>query len=138
MPKSRTEVLLALARGLLCAIALTLAGMAVIAVLVVHARASDGTIRALNQLLKCAASVLGTIAAVGRGGRRGFVTGLVLAILYMALGYAMAVALGGNAFQVPGMLGEMLIGAAIGATCGAICSNLPARRARARAARGAP
>jgi len=56
-------------------------------------------------------------------------------MLYMALGYGCAVALGGSAPIVSEMLGEILIGAAIGAITGAILSNLsPAKHGRLRTA----
>ena len=131
MTKSRLEILFALGKGLLAAIALTLLGMVGIAALAVYLRASDTLIRVLNQLLKCLAILLGVSVTVGRGGHRGFFTGMALAIVYMALGYALAVALGGNAFAVPDMLGEILIGAALGGVIGAVLSNLPKHRRRA-------
>jgi len=134
MNAKRRETALSLLKGLLAAVALTLVGMAGIAALALGLRVSDGTIRALNQLLKCAAILLGATVAIGRGGSRGFITGATLAILYMALGYAMAVGLGGGAFMPAGMLGELLIGAALGGAAGAVFSNLPPRRRRARAA----
>ena len=130
MGKNRMNAAAALARGLLAAVALTLLGMVGIAALAVYAKASDGTIRGLNQVLKCLSILLGTWAAVGRGGEKGFVTGMAVAMLYMALGYALAVGLGGSAFAVPGMLGEILIGAALGALVGAVLSNLPSGRGR--------
>lgn len=130
MTNTRLQTLLSLAKGLLCAVALTLLGMCGIAALAVYARASDGLIRVLNQLLKCLSILLGCTVAVGRGGHRGFFTGMALAIVYMALGYALAVSLGGNAFAVPGMLGEILIGAALGGVIGSVLSNLPKARRR--------
>lgn len=132
MGKNRLSAATALLRGLLAAIAVTLLGMAGIAALAVYARATDGLIRGLNQVLKCLAILLGVWAAVGRGGERGFITGMALAMLYMALGYGLAVSLGGNAFAVPGMLGEIMIGAALGGMIGAVLSNLPAPRRRVR------
>ncbi len=125
----RKDTALALLRGLLTAVGATLVGMAIIAALALLARVSDGLIMGLNQALKLTAIALGTLAAVGRGGQRGFVTGMALAILYMALGYGLYAALGGNAFVVQEMLGEILIGAAAGAIAGAVLANMrPARR----------
>lgn len=133
MAISRKNTLLSLAKGLLAAVALTLILMAGLAALAVFLRVSDGLIMALNQVMKLAAILLGATVAIGRGGERGFFTGMALAIAYMALGYACYVGLGGSAFAVTDMLGEILIGAAIGAIAGAVLSNLPARRgARAR------
>ena len=130
MRDSRLSILLSLIKGLLAAVALTLLCVAGLAALAVFARVSDGLITALNQALKTAAIILGVVVAVGRGGDRGFFTGMALAMAYMALGYWMYVALGGSAFSVTDMLGEILIGAAIGAIAGAILSNLPAKKRR--------
>ncbi len=134
MAVNRRSAALGLARGLLAAVGLTLVGMAVIAALTLLAKVSDGAIMALNQVLKLCALALGALAAVGRGGERGFVTGMALAILYMALGYGLYVVLGGNAFSAGEMLGEILIGAALGAIAGAVLANMQPKR---RAARGA-
>ena len=130
MTKSRGQVLASIVKGLLFAIALTLLLMAALAALAVWLRISDGLLTALNQVLKLSAILLGTAVAVGRGGQRGFLTGLTLAMLYMALGYACYVALGGNAFDVTQMLGEILIGGTVGAIVGAVLSNLPTGRRR--------
>ena len=128
MAINRRGAAVALARGLLSAVGVTLLGMTIIAALALAAKVSDGVIMALNQVIKLAAIVLGALAAVGRGGERGFITGMALAILYMALGYAMYVALGGNAFSVREMLGEILLGAAVGAISGAVLANMKPRR----------
>ena len=128
MKRNRWNAMLGLLKGLLSAVALTLLGMAGIAALAVYGQASDGVIRGLNQALKCLAILLGVLVAVGRGGEKGFFTGMTLAMVYMALGYGMAVCLGGNAFVVPGMLGELLVGAALGGVIGMVLANLPAKR----------
>ena len=128
MAMTRRRTALALARGLAAAVGLTLVLMAIVAALAVWARLSDGLIMALNQFMKLASILLGATVAIGRGGERGFFTGMALAILYMALGYACYVLLGGSGFVASEMLGEILIGAAIGAIAGAVLSNMrPAR-----------
>lgn len=133
MAMSRKSVLISIFRGILLAAAVTLLGMAAIAALTLFARLSDGALTLLNQLLKAAAIAVGTLAAVGRGGSRGFVTGVVVALIYMAAGYGLYVALGGGRFSAMQMLGEMLLGATLGAVVGAILANLspkPRRRPR--------
>ena len=126
MANSRTQVLFSILKGLLCAVALTLALMAAVTALALWLRISDGLLTALNQVMKLASILLGAFVAVGRGGRRGFMTGMTIATLYMVLGYGCYVAMGGNAFIVSQMLGEILVGAAVGALAGAVLSNLPA------------
>lgn len=130
MGKTRARVLASILKGLLCAVALTLLLMAGVAALALGIRISDGMLTALNQIMKLLSILLGVTVAVGRGGRRGFLTGITVAMLYMTIGYACYVALGGNAFDVTQMLGEILIGGALGATAGAVLSNLPAGRGK--------
>lgn len=133
MGKTRARVLASILKGLLCAVALTLLLMVGVAALALGIRISDGTLTALNQMMKLLSILLGVTVAVGRGGRRGFLTGITVAMLYMTVGYACYVALGGNAFDVTQMLGEILIGGALGAIAGAVLSNLPEGRRRQRA-----
>lgn len=133
MSVNRTSVLLSIFKGFLAAALLTLAGMLLIAALAVAVSISDQTLSLLNQLLKIASILLGVRTAVGRGGSRGFVTGVVLALLYMAIGYFFYLVLGGGVWSFSGMLGEMLLGAAIGGTFGAILANLSPRRKRRKA-----
>lgn len=133
MQKPGKRALAALIRGLAAAIGLTLMLTALIALIAATREISDGTILALNQVMKACALTLGVLVAVGRGGQRGFVTGMATGILYMALGYGCATALGGGPFDAAQMLGEILIGSALGAVVGAILANLP-RRTPARAA----
>ena len=132
MAINRRSAALGLAKGLLAAVGVTLAGMAVIAALTMLAGVSDAVIMALNQVLKLSAISVGALAAIGRGGQRGFFTGMALAMVYMALGYAMYAALGGSAFAVQEMLGEILVGAAIGAIAGAVFANMKPRRKASR------
>lgn len=127
MARTRKNVIVSILKGLLAAIALTLLLMACVAALAVAAGISDRLLTALNQVMKLVSILLGTFIAVGRGGERGFLTGMTLAMLYMVLGYAGYVGFGGNAFSVGTMLGEILIGAALGAAAGAVLSNLPGR-----------
>ena len=130
MGKGRTQVIASVLKGLLCAVALTLLLMVGVAALALGVRISDGVLTALNQVMKLLSILLGVTVAVGRGGRRGFLTGMTVAMLYMAVGYACYVGLGGNAFVATQMLGEIMIGAALGAVAGAVLSNLPAGRGR--------
>ena len=130
MEKNGKRALASVLKGLLCAVVLTLLLMVGVAALALGLRISDGALTALNQVMKLLSILLGVTVAVGRGGRHGFLTGMTVAMLYMALGYACYVALGGNAFVITQMLGEILIGAALGALVGAVLSNLPSGRGR--------
>ena len=133
MPKTRKRTLLSLLKGLLIAVALTLVCMLAMAAALVYLQMGDRLLTVLNQLVKLLAIALGTCAAVPRGGSRGFLTGVEIVLLYMALGYGMYVLLGGGSFAVGNMLGEMLLGSAVGAVTGAVRANLSPRRSRIKA-----
>ena len=136
MKSARLKALWALTRGLLMAVAATLAGMLLLAAAVIYLDVTDGALAALNQLLKLFSVVLGARLAVGVGGERGFVTGAAVGLLYMALGYVLYWQLGGALFSAAAMLLEMLAGAAVGAAAGSVCANLrPRAQRRARAAK---
>ena len=135
MKNARLRALWALTRGLLAAVAATLAGMLLLAAAVIYLEVTDGALAALNQLLKLFSVVLGARLAVGVGGERGFVTGAAVGLLYMALGYVLYWRLGGALFSAAAMLLEMLAGFAVGAAAGAVCANLRPRARRAKAAK---
>ena len=133
MSRNRRSIVKSLLLGFLFSVAVTLAAMLAIAAALVYLRFSDRTLTALNQLLKLVAVVLGVCVAVPRGGDRGLVTGVVIALFYCVAGYAMYLALGGGSFAVGNMLGEMLLGSAAGAVTGAVRANLSPRRRSAKA-----
>ena len=136
MKNARLRALWALTRGLLAAVAATLAGMLLLAAAVIYLDVTDGALAALNQLLKLFSVVLGARLAVGVGGERGFVTGAAVGLLYMALGYVVYWRLGGALFSAGAMLLEMLLGGGFGAAVGAVCANLhPRARRRGNAAK---
>ena len=129
MKRRRVQAARALIRGVLAAAAITLIGMLILSAAIIFVGMSDGLLRAMNQLLKAASVVLGAYLGVGRGGERGLVTGAGIGGVYAVLGYALYALLGENGFQVPELLGELLLSVAAGATAGAVFANLkPSRK----------
>lgn len=132
MPSKRSAICKSLMFGFLCALLFTLAAMLALSTALVFMHVADQTLTLLNQFIKLIAIVLGVCIAVPRGGSRGFATGLLISIAYIAIGYALYVALGGANFSVASMLGELLMGSAVGAVVGAIRANLYPKRRTAR------
>ncbi len=130
--ENRGEKCVSLLKGLLTAVAVTIIGMAVLALMVVYAGLSDGALLSLNQLLKLTAIFIGTWKAVGRGGTNGFVTGVVVGAVYVALGYGLCAAWEGMTVTGALLSVEFLLGAVIGGVSGALAANLPAKSGRAR------
>lgn len=134
MARNRKNTIRSLLLGLLAAVLFTLAAMFLLALALVYLRFSDTLLTVLNQLVKFFAVLIGTLSAVPRGSERGLATGVLLALAYTSIGYALYLALGGGSFAVGCMLGEMLLGSAVGAVTGAIRANMNPR-GRIRAAR---
>ena len=128
MKKRRRGALSMLLRGLFFAIGITLLGMVLMAGAIVLLGMSDGLIRLCSQFLKVLAVGLGVFWAMGRGGEKGLVTGAAVGTVYALAGYCLCLVLGGGAFDLGQMLGEMLLCAAVGAATGVACSNLRALR----------
>jgi len=133
MPRKRSAVLKSLLLGLLAAVLFSLAAMLALAAVLVYFHPGDQLVTALNQVIKVIAIVLGACAAVSRGSERGFATGLTLALVYMVLGYALYIVLGGAQFSFSAFLGELLLGSAVGAVTGAVRANMLPRRRHIRA-----
>ena len=134
MKGKRTAVVKSIAAGLISAILVTLAGMLLMAGLMMVVSVGDRWLMILNQLLKIGSVILGTCIAVPRGGQRGLATGTAVALLYACIGYGMYAALGGAGFTIGGMLGEILICAAAGAVTGTIRANMQPNRRRKKVA----
>ena len=134
MNVKRTAVVKSIAAGLISAILVTLAGMLLMAGLMMVVSVGDRWLMILNQLLKIGSVILGTCMAVPRGGQRGLATGTAVALLYACIGYGMYAALGGSGFTIGGMLGEILICAAAGAVTGTIRANMQPSRRRKKVA----
>lgn len=116
-----------LLKGFLVSVGVTLLGMLMLAAIIIWLGMSDALLKILNQAVKVIAVTLGALACVGRGGSRGLVSGAALGAIYAVAGYCAYSLLGGGAFSILGLLGEMLICVAAGAAAGAIFANLRAR-----------
>ena len=114
-------------KGLGAAVAVTLAGVAVFALLMQWIRPSDGVVRIFNQVLKLAAIAVGVLVAVGRGGEGGLLRGAAVGLLYMAVGVALYALLSGQQAPFSAYLADLGMGVAGGGIVGMIVSNLPSR-----------
>ena len=125
MAAARANTLKRMLLGFIAAVAFTILAIVIFSLLMIAADIGDKAIRTINQIIKVAAIVLGTIIAVPRSGEKGLVSGVVIALFYTIAGYICYLSLGGAEFSFASMMGELLIGMAAGAVCGAVRANLP-------------
>ena len=129
-PKKRragAPVWLRLIRGLGVSVLVTIAGVAIFALLMQWIRPEDGTVRIFNQVLKLLAIAVGVWIAVGRGNEGGLLRGAFVGGVYMALGVGVYALLSGQSLSWTACLADLGMGVAGGGIVGMILSNLSAR-----------
>lgn len=104
----------AVARGVLLAALFTAAAVIVFALVLSFARLSDGVIRAVNQVIKLFAIYLGVRAAVGTGTGRPLLRGMLVGLIYMAVGVMLYAVLTAQHLSPYAYAADILMGVAAG------------------------
>lgn len=111
-------------KGLGMALLVTVAGVAIFALLMQWIRPTENVVRVINQVLKLASVGAGVYVAVGRGCEGGLLKGVLVGVLYMAIGVGVYALLSGQGAPVSAYLADVAMGAAGGGIVGMILSNL--------------
>lgn len=111
-------------KGLGTALLVTVAGVAVFALLMQWIRPSENVVRVINQVLKLASVGAGVYVAVGRGCEGGLLKGMLVGVMYMAIGVGVYAMLSGQGAPTSAYLADLAMGAAGGGIVGMILSNL--------------
>ena len=111
-------------KGLGMALLVTVAGVAIFALLMQWIKPAESAVRIINQVLKLASVGTGVYVAVGRGCEGGLMKGVLVGVLYMAIGVGMYAVLSGQSAPVSAYLADLAMGAAGGGIVGMILSNM--------------
>lgn len=111
-------------KGLGASVLVTLAGVAVFALVMQWVRPTEDAVRIFNQVLKLAAIAVGVWVAVGRGGQGGLLRGAAVGLGYMAVGVALYAVLSGQQAPLTSYLADLGMGIAGGGIVGMILSNI--------------
>lgn len=122
--KSGTSTWLRLLKGLGVAVLVTVAGVAIFALIMQWVRPTEGAVRIFNQVLKLVSIAAGVWVAVGRGCEGGLLRGAAVGLLYMALGVALYALLSGQGAPATAYLADLGMGVAAGGIVGMILSNI--------------
>lgn len=122
--KSGTSAWLRLLKGLGVAVLVTVAGVAIFALIMQWVRPTEGAVRIFNQVLKLVSIAAGVWAAVGRGCEGGLLRGAAVGLMYMALGVALYALLSGQGAPATAYLADLGMGVAAGGIVGMILSNI--------------
>ena len=115
---------LRLLKGLGTSVLVTVAGVAVFALIMQWVRPTEGAVKIFNQLLKLVSIGAGVWVAVGRGCEGGLLRGAAVGLLYMALGVGMYALLSGQQASMTAYLADLGMGVAGGGIVGMILSNI--------------
>ena len=115
---------LRIVKGLLVAIGVTAAGVAVFALLMQWLRPAENMVRIVNQVLKLVSIGAGVYVAVGRGCEGGLLKGALVGLLYMAAGVGLYALLSGQGASAGAYLADLAMGVAGGGIIGMILSNV--------------
>lgn len=122
--RRRAPMGLRLAKGLGAALLVTVAGVAVFALLMQWIRPADGLVRMVNQVLKLVSIGVGALIAVGRGAEGGLIRGALVGLLYMAVGVGLYALLSGQGAPASAYLADLGMGVAGGGIIGMIQGNI--------------
>ena len=114
-------------KGLGASMLVTLAAVAVFALVMQWVRPTEGAVRIFNQVLKLVSIAVGVWVAVGCGGEGGLLRGAAIGLGYMALGVAIYALLSGQQAPLTSYLADLGMGVAGGGIVGMILSNLSPR-----------
>lgn len=111
-------------KGLGVALLVTVAGVAIFALLMQWLRPAESVVRIINQVLKLISIGAGVYVCVGRGCEGGLLKGALVGLLYMAIGVGIYALLSGQGAPVSAYLADLGMGVAGGGIVGMILSNL--------------
>lgn len=122
--RNGTPMWLRILKGLGMSILVTVAGVAIFALLMQWLRPAEGVVRIVNQILKLVSIGAGVYIAVGRGCEGGLIKGALVGLLYMAVGVGAYALLSGQGASTSAYLADLGMGVAGGGIIGMILSNI--------------
>lgn len=119
--------LLAIIKGSLIALCISLVGILIFAFILKFASISDKAIRPINQIIKGVSVLIGVFVAMRKVDKMGLVGGLLIGLVYTILAFVVFSILDGNFEFNLTLLNDLLFGGIMGAICGIIAVNVKRR-----------
>lgn len=126
--QSSMGVILAVGRGLLTAVALTILGVVVFALVIRWFNLTDTVISVMNQGLKLVSIFVGVRACVAPGSANGVFKGATMGFLYMLLGIAAYAFFSALTLIPSAYIADLGMGIAAGGLCGMIVTNMKSKK----------
>ena len=121
------SILLAIIKGSLIALCISLVGILIFAFILKFASISDKAIRPINQIIKGVSVLIGVFVAMRKVDKMGLVGGLLIGLVYTILAFVVFSILDGNFEFNLTLLNDLLFGGIMGAICVIIVGNVKRR-----------
>ena len=115
--------LLAIIKGSLIALCISLVGILIFAFILKFASISDKAIRPINQIIKGVSVLIGVFVAMRKVDKMGLVGGLLIGLVYTILAFVVFSTLDGHFVFNLTLLKDFLISGIMGTICGIIAVN---------------
>lgn len=125
--KKDRSFLLAIIKGSLVALCISLVGILIFAFILKFADISDGAIRPINQIIKGISILVGVFVAMRKVDKMGLVGGLLIGFVYTIVAFVVFSILDGNFSFNLTLLNDLLFGGIMGGICGIIAVNIKRR-----------
>lgn len=122
----------AVAKGTSLAAGISVAAIVLLALGLKIFDVPDEYITIINQVLKAASIVLGTLFGVGAGGESGYLKGAFIGGSYMAVGMGASMLATMQAMTPIAIVSDLALGGAVGAVSGALTANMKPKIAKAK------
>lgn len=110
-------------KGSLIALAISMAGILVFALLIKYVAIPTSVIKPVNQVIKGVSLLIGCFIALKKADKMGLVSGLLIGLSYTVLAFLVFSILDGNFEFSKTLVNDLLFGGIIGAICGIIAVN---------------
>ena len=122
--RSKSTFFVALIKGSLIALSVSLVGICIFAFLLRFIDIDTGMIRPINQGIKIVSVFVGVFCGLKNVKEMGLVTGFLIGCLYTFLAFFVFSLLNGGVSFSPSLINDLLFGGIAGGICGVMCVNL--------------
>lgn len=122
--KQSSSAWLAIAKGVVCGVCVSLVGILLFAFILRFSSISDKVIAPVNEVIKGVSIFFGVFVGLRKYKKMGLLNGILIGFLFTVVAFLVFSLLDGTFSFDRTLLNDIVFGSIIGAICGIICVNL--------------
>lgn len=122
--KQSSSAWLAIAKGVVCGLCVSLVGILLFAFILRFSSISDKVIAPVNEVIKGVSIFFGVFVGLRKYKKMGLLNGILIGFLFTVVAFLVFLLLDGTFSFDRTLLNDIVFGSIIGAICGIICVNL--------------